>query len=100
MLSVYLTLSYDGNYSEANENQTSTDATTRNASDISRIGKILSRRQKEYGFCDRSGAVCHNYGDVSLASLCGRWRTRRISSAGADLTDFARLINTLLQLGC
>jgi hypothetical protein len=34
-----------------------------------------------------------------MASLCDRCRARRVSSTGADLTDFARLINTLLQLG-
>ena len=38
MLSFYLTLSHDCNYSEANDNQTKACATIRNAPDIPRIG--------------------------------------------------------------
>src|SRR4030095_833022 len=82
MLSVYLTLSYDCNYSEANNNQTEACATIGNAPDIPRIGTAFFRRRKDHEVCDQITAVCHNCSDISL---CGRWRTRRIPSPVAGL---------------
>src|SRR5215468_8800035 len=80
MLSFYLTLSYDCNYSEANHNQTEACATIGNAPDIPRIGTAFFRRRKDHKVCDQITAVCHNCSNISL---CGRWRTRRIASPGA-----------------
>jgi len=50
MLSVYLTLSYDCNYSEANNNQTEACATIGNAPDIPRIGTAFFRRRRDIKF--------------------------------------------------
>jgi hypothetical protein len=57
MLSVYLTLSYDCNYSEANNNQTEACATIGNAPDIPRIGTALFRRRKDHKVYDQITAV-------------------------------------------
>jgi len=95
MLSVYLTLSYDCNYSEANNNQTEACATIRNAQDIPRIGTAFFRRRKDHKVCDQITAVCHNCSDISL---CGCLRTRRIPSAGPGLeaTGFIHTLHSWL----
>ena len=50
MLSVYLTLSYDCNYSEANNNQTEACATIGNAPDIPRIGTAFFAGERTMKF--------------------------------------------------
>jgi hypothetical protein len=68
MLSVYLTLSYDCNYSEANNNQTEACATIGNAPDIPRIGTAFFRRRKDNKVCDQITAVCHNVAISAFAA--------------------------------
>jgi len=82
---VYVTDTYDCDYSKTNDNQTKACSTIRHAPEISRVGTLLAHYGKEHGVSGRSALVWDNRGYISMTDLCGCWRTRRISSAVAGL---------------
>ena len=76
---------YECDYSEGNSLQTCKQEIEKSPI-IPRISARLFREGKQFGVRRRSAAFCYNRGHLSLANLCRRRRTQRITATRACLS--------------
>jgi hypothetical protein len=84
-VSVYRTSNYERNHSEKDHGRTNAVPAITGSEVIPRVNPKLFRERKELGIRNRSAALCHNNGYLSLANLRRRRCAERISPAHAEL---------------